>query len=175
MPRKATNKEDLRTRLAELSSWQTATRNDAAVARTLYETREIDQVHSLNEAAFFDELFHYIREIGAFDLLEALDPGNRRDPLLAFMHFVLFTIMRCVGGVQSMLATRDVLLTDEALMGLLGFNAEQVRQGSNDRGLSRQRKPVEIRGAFSFECASETSPGSGRRSSPTCSTASSGA
>jgi len=155
MPGKATNKEDLRTRLAELSGWQTATRDDTAVARTLYETREIDQVHSLNEAAFFDELFHYIREIGAFDLLEGLDPRNRRDPLLAFMHFVLFTIMRCVGGVQSMLATRDVLLTDEALMGLLGFNAEQVRQGSNDRGLSRQSKPVEIRGPFSFETVAD--------------------
>jgi len=155
MPRKATNKEDLRTRLAELSSWQTATRNDAAVARTLYETREVDQVHSLNEAAFFDELFHYIREIGAFDLLEGLDPGNRRDPLLPFIQFVLFTIMRCVGGVQSMLATRDVLLTDEALMGLLGFNAEQVRVGNNDRGLSRQTKPVEIRGPFSFETVAD--------------------
>ena len=155
MPRKATNTEGLRTRLAELSHWQTATRDDAAVARTVQETREVDQVHSLNEAAFFDELFHYIREIGAFDLLEALDPGNRQDPLLPFMHFVLFTIMRCVGGVQSMLATRDMLLTDEALMGVLGFNAEQVRDGSNERGVSRQTKPVEIRGPFSFETVAD--------------------
>jgi len=155
MARKATSKENIRTRLAELSGWQTATRDDAAVAKILHETREIDQVHSLNEAVFFDELFNYIREIGAFELLEALDPGNRKDPLLPFMHFVLFTIMRCVGGVQSMLATHDVLLTDEALMGLLGFNAEQVRESGNDRGLSHQTKPVEIRGAFSFETVAD--------------------
>jgi hypothetical protein len=63
--------------------------------------------------------------------------------------------MRCVGGVQSMLATRDVLLTDEALMGVLGFNAAQVRDGSNDRGLSRRTKPVEIRGAFSYETVAD--------------------
>jgi hypothetical protein len=46
---------------------------------------------------------------------------------------------------------QDVLLTDEALMGVLGFNAAQVRQGSNDRGTSRRTTPVEIRGALSYE------------------------
>lgn len=141
----------MQTRLAELSSWQTATRDDAQVASALHETRTMDQVYPLNEAAFFDELFHYLREIGAWELLEDLDPKNREGALYPFLKFVLVTIMRCVGGVQSMLATRDVLLTDEALMGLLGFNAAQVRDGSNDRGLSRRTKPVEIRGAFSYE------------------------
>jgi len=145
----------LQTRLAELSSWQTATRDDAQVARALQETRTMDQVYPLNEAAFFDELFHYLREIGAWELLEDLDPKNREGALYPFLQFVLFTIMRCVGGVQSMLATRDVLLTDESLMGVLGFNAAQVRDGSNDRGLSRRTKPVEIRGAFSYETVAD--------------------
>ena len=124
----------MRTRLAELSSWQTATREDAQVARALHETRTMDQVYPLNEAAFFDELFHYLREIGAWELLEDLDPKNREGALYPFLQFVLFTIMRCVGGMQSMLATRDVLLTDEALMGVLGFNAAQVRTGATSGG-----------------------------------------
>jgi len=145
----------VQTRLAELSSWQTATRDDAQVASALHETRTMDQVYPLSEAAFFDELFHYLREIGAWELLEDLDPKNREGALYPFLTFVLVTIMRCVGGVQSMLATRDVLLTDEALMGVLGFNAAQVRDGSNDRGLSRRTKPVEIRGAFSYETVAD--------------------
>ncbi len=62
MPRKAANREDLRTRLAELSGWQAATRDDAAVAQWIHERRAMDQVYPLNEAAFFDELFHDIRE-----------------------------------------------------------------------------------------------------------------
>lgn len=115
----------------------------------------MDQVYPLNEAAFFDELFHYLREIGAWELLEDLDRKNRQGALYPFLQFVLFTIMRCVGGLQSMLATRDVLLTDEALMGVLGFNAAQVRDGSNERGLSRRTKPVEIRGAFSYETVAD--------------------
>ncbi len=153
--RKAARKEALRTRLAELSSWQTATRDDAEVARTLHATRAMDQVSPLNEAAFFDELFHFVRAIGAWELLEGLDPGTRAGALYPFIRFVLVTIMRCVGGVASMLATRDVLLTDEALMGVVGFNAAQVRDGSNDRGLSRRTRPVEIRGPFSYETVAD--------------------
>jgi hypothetical protein len=155
VPRKIASKEDVRTRLAELSGWQTATRNDGAVAKTLQDTRAMDQIYPLGEAAFFDELFHYIREIGAWELLEALDPKDRDGASYPFIQFVLFTIMRCVGGVQSMLATQEVLATDEALMGVLGFNAAQVQHGSNDRGVSRRKTPVAIRGALSFETVAD--------------------
>jgi len=155
VPRKVARKEDLRTRLAELSGWQTATRDDALVAEELHESRAMDRIYPLSETAFFDELFRYIDEIGARPLLEGLDPKDREAPLYPFIQFVLMTIMRCVGGVESMLATREVLLTDEALMGLLGFNAAQVQQGSNDRGLSRRTKPVEVRGALSYETVAD--------------------
>jgi hypothetical protein len=155
MAHEAASNEDLQTRLAELCGWETATRDDAAVSEELYRTRSMDRACSLGEAAFFDEFFTYLRDIGVWPLLEALDPQNREGPLLPFIRFVLFTIMRCVGGVQSMLATHELLLTDEALMGLLGFNAVQVRDGANARGLSRRTRPVEIRGAFSFETAAD--------------------
>ena len=125
------------------------------MAQELHESRAMDRIYPLSEAAFFDELFHYIDEIGARPLLDALDPGDRKGPLYPFIRFVLLTIMRCVGGVESMLATKDVLLTDVALMELVGFNAAQVQQGSNDRGLSRRTKPVEVRGALSYEQAEE--------------------
>ena len=147
--------ESLRTRLAEIVGWQTATRDDGKVALELHETRAMDSVCALNEAAFFDELFHYIREIGAWPLLEQLDPDDRQGPLYPFIQFVLVTIMRCVGGVQSQLAMHDVLLTDEALMSLVGFNAMQVQQGSTQRGLDRRTEPVEIRGPFSYETVAD--------------------
>ena len=131
MPRNVARKEDVRTRLAELSGWQTATRDDAHVAEELHEARAMDRIYPLNEAAFFDEFFHYLKTIGVWPLLEGLDPQKRLGPLIPFLRFVLFTIMRCVGGVQSMLATHDLLLTDQSLMGLLGFNAYQIENGSS--------------------------------------------
>ncbi|MBI4705596.1 MAG: hypothetical protein HY744_31265 [Deltaproteobacteria bacterium] len=37
----------------------------------------------------------------AWPLLEQLDPADRKSALYPFIRFVLFTIMRCVGGAQS--------------------------------------------------------------------------
>jgi len=145
------SKGEVAARLAELAGWQTATRDDGRVAQALHASRAMDRVHALNEAAFFDEFFEYIRDIGAWPLLEDLDAQTRMRVTYPFIQFVLFTIMRSVAGVQSMLATHDVLLTDEALMATIGFNAVQVREGSTQRGSSRRTRPVEIRGPFSFE------------------------
>lgn len=155
MPLLSQSRKDLQTRLAQISGWQTATRDDGKVAGELHKTRVIDRVYSLNESAFFDELFHYIREIGAWPFLEELDPADREGVLYPFIQFVLFTIMRCTGGVQSMLATHDLLLTDEALMGVLGFNAVQIQEGCTARGLGRRTHPVSIRGPFSFETVAD--------------------
>jgi hypothetical protein len=155
VPRPIQRPDDLRMRLGEISGWQTARRDDAKVALEVHRTRAVDCVHALSESAFFDELFHYIREIGAWPLLEELDPDDRKGALYPFTQFVLFTIMRCVGGVQSMLATHDLLLTDEALMSTLGFNGAQVQHGSTQRGLSRRTEPVDIRGPFSYETVAD--------------------
>jgi hypothetical protein len=155
VPRPIQHRDDLRTRLGQIAGWQTARRDDAKVALEVHRTHEIDGISALNEAAFFDELFHYIREIGAWPLLEQLDPADRKGALYPFIQFVMFTIMRCVGGVQSMLATHELLLTDEALMGVVGFNAVQVEQGSTERGLTRRTKPVDIRGPFSYETVAD--------------------
>lgn len=121
----------------------------------LHQTRVIDHVYGLDVASFYDELFNYIKEIGAWPYFEALDHGQREGALYPFIRFVMLMMMRCVGGVQSMLAMHDVLLTDEALMSMVGFNAVQVREGATARGLSRRTKPAEVRGAISFETVAD--------------------
>jgi len=138
-------------RLAEVAGWTTATRDDAAVVASLHREKVIDGVHALDEVAFFDLFFHYLRERGLWPELEGLDPKTRKGPLYPFIQFVLMTIMRCVGGVQSMLAMHDLLLTDEAMMARIGFNAHQVAHGTNQRGEDRRKEPVAIRGALSYE------------------------
>lgn len=155
MPRRAQRSEELSTRLAEIAAWQAAHRNDAGVVGELHRTRAVDRIFPLSGAVFFDELFHYIREIGAWSLLEQLDPGKREGAIYPFIQFVMLTLMRCVGGVQSMLAMHDLVLTDEALMATVGFNAAQVREGSTARGLSRRTEPVDIRGALSYETVAD--------------------
>ncbi|MBI4730128.1 MAG: hypothetical protein HY775_11650 [Acidobacteria bacterium] len=84
----------MRARLAEVAGWGTATRDDGKVAEELYRTRSVDSVYGLNEAAFFDEFFAYLREIGVWPLLEQLDPGQRTGESYPFIKFALFTLMR---------------------------------------------------------------------------------
>lgn len=138
-----------------MAGWGTATRDDAKVVDELHRTRALDRVVAMDEAAFFDEYFHYLREIGVWPLLDDLDPQTRTGANYPFLQFVLVTLMRCVGGVQSMLATHDLLLTDEALMGLVGFNARQVEHGASQRGVSQHTEPVAVRGAFSYETVAD--------------------
>ncbi|HLC35136.1 MAG TPA: transposase, partial [Anaerolineales bacterium] len=155
MGRRVQKPDDLRTRLGEIAGWQTATRDDRQVAQELHATRAIERVHALDEAAFFDEFFHYLKSIEVWPLLERLDPAKRLGPLYPFVQLILFTLMRCVGGVQSLLATHDLLLTDEALMGVLGFNAYQVEHGATARGLGQRTQPLGVRGPFSYETVAD--------------------
>jgi len=148
-------RDDQPARPAEAFAWNTATRDDAKVLSAVYATRAMDDVLVVNQAAFFDELMHYVRELGAWPLLESLDPGLRAGPIYPFVRFVLLTIMRCVSGVASMLAMHDLLLTDETLMALVGFNALQVRDGTTARGSSRRTEPIEVRGALSYETVAD--------------------
>ena len=78
VPRPIQHRDDLRTRLGEIAGWQTARRDDAKVALEVHRTHAIDRIWTLDEAAFFDELFHYLREIGAWPLLEQLDRADRK-------------------------------------------------------------------------------------------------
>jgi hypothetical protein len=89
VPRCVQGSSALAARLEEIASWETATRNDAKVAQELHETRSVDRVYALDEAAFFDDFFNYARDIGAWPLLMDLDPGKREGPLIPFIRIVL--------------------------------------------------------------------------------------
>jgi hypothetical protein len=69
------------TRLRDLPSGRrsadAAVAQDAPVGEELHKTRSCDRVVALDEAAFFDELFNYLREIGLLAQLQGLDPGKR--------------------------------------------------------------------------------------------------
>ncbi len=43
-----------------------------------------------------------------------MDPQDRKGTLYTYIQFLMTTIMRCVGRLQSALAMQEMLLTDEA-------------------------------------------------------------
>ena len=142
-------REQMHNTLIERLFWHTAQRDDAKVADHLYCRKEMDTVYTLDEATLFDFFFHYLREIEVFPLLEELDPETQKRENIPFLQFVLVYLMRVIGSIPKMEPVWELLLTDELLMGLCGFNAYQVKNGSCDRGTKLRKAPMpEVRGAL---------------------------
>jgi len=144
-----TSRDQLQETLCNRLFWHTAERDDAKIADHLFRRREMDVVYAMDEATLFDSFFNYLREIDVFPLLEHLDPQNQRRKNVAFIQLVLVFLMKVVGSIKTIDEINDLLLTDELLMSMCGFNAHQVRNGSCDRGTKlRKTPPPQIRGSL---------------------------
>ena len=144
-----TTREQLQETLCDRLFWHTAERDDAKVAEYLYHRREMDVVYAMDEATLFDSFFTYLQEIEVFPLFDHLDPHQQQRKNVSFIQLVLVLLMKVVGSIKTMEETSDLLLTDELLMSMCGFNAYQVRNGSCERGLKLRTTPIpEIRGSL---------------------------
>jgi hypothetical protein len=144
-----TTREQLQETLCDRLFWHTAQRDDAKVADYLYHYREMDVVYAMDEATLFDSFFTYLQEINVFVLLEHLDPQKQQRKNVSFIQLVLLLLMKVVGSIKTMDEISDLLLTDELLMSMCGFNAYQVRNGSCQRGVKLRTTPIpEIRGSL---------------------------
>jgi len=144
-----TSRDQLQETLCNRLFWHTAERDDAKVADHLFHHSEMDVVYAMDEATLFDSFFNYLREINVFPLLEHLDPHNQQRKNVPFIQMLLVFLMKVVGSIKTIDEISDLLLTDELLMSMCGFNAHQVRNGSCDRGTKlRKTTTPQIRGSL---------------------------
>jgi hypothetical protein len=142
-------REQMQNTLMERLFWHTAERDDSKVAHHLFCRKEMDTVYMLDEATLFDFFFHYLREIEVFPLLGNLDPQTQERQNIPFLPLVLIFLMKVIGSIPKMEPVWELLLTDELLMSLCGFNAYQVKNGSCERGTKLRKTPIpEVRGAI---------------------------
>jgi len=144
-----TTRDQLQETLCNRLFWHTAERDDAKVADHLFHRREMDVVYAMDEATLFDSFFNYLQEIEVFPLLGHLDPQEQQRKNIPFIQMVLVFLMKVVGSIKTIDEISDLLLTDELLMSMCGFNAHQVKNGSCDRGVKLRTTPIpEIRGSL---------------------------
>jgi len=144
-----TTREQLQETLCDRLFWHTAERDDAKVADHLFHCHEMDMVYAMDEATLFDSFFTYLQEIEVFPFLAHLDPQKQQRKNVLFIQLVLVLLMKVVGSIKTMEETSDLLLTDELLMSMCGFNAYQVKNGSCERGVKLRTTPIpEIRGSL---------------------------
>ena len=131
--------DEITQNLAERLCWQVARRDDTRIARRLYRKQVVDGVYRLDEGALLDDFFHFLRAIGVMSLLEEAQGAAIQREMLPFVQYVLLYGLKTLFGLESINALPRLLFSDEALMQLVGFNAQQVRQGICQRGATTRQ------------------------------------
>jgi Transposase DDE domain len=131
--------DEITQNLAERLCWEVARRDDARVARRLSRKQEVDGVYRLDEGAVLDECFHFLQSTGVMALLEQVHGSAIQREMVPYVQDVLLYGLKTLFGIESMNALPPLLLSDEALMQLVGFNAQQVRQGICQRGATQRQ------------------------------------
>jgi hypothetical protein len=131
--------DEITQNLAERLCWEVARRDDSRVARRLYRKQEVDGVYRLDEGAVLDDFFHFLQAVGVMALLEEVHGTAIQREMLPYVPYVLLYGLKTLFGIESMNALPPLLFSDEALMQLVGFNAQQVRQGICQRGATKRQ------------------------------------
>ena len=132
-------RDEIRQTLAERLCWEVARRDDRRVARRLYRQQVIDGVYRLDEGALLDDFFHYLEDVGVMALLAEVHGTAMPREMVPFVQYVLLYSLKTLFGIESMNALPALLFSDEALLQLVGFNAQQVRQGICQRGATKRQ------------------------------------
>jgi hypothetical protein len=131
--------DEITPNLAERLCWQVARRDDTRVARRLYRKQLVDGVYRLDEGALLDDFFHFLQAVEVMALLEQVHGTAIQREMLPFVQYLLLYGLKTLFGIESMNALPVLLFSDEALMQLVGFNAQQVRQGICQRGATTRQ------------------------------------
>jgi hypothetical protein len=132
-------RDEITQNLAERLCWEVARRDDSRVARRLYRKQAVDGVYRLDEGAVLDDFFHFLQAIGVMTLLEEAHGTAIQREMVPFVQYVLLYGLKTLFGIESINALPTLLFSDEALMRLVGFNAQQVRQGICQRGAAKRQ------------------------------------
>jgi hypothetical protein len=154
MPRKSQTAEEIRNNLFKHLGWHTAQRDDTRVAQAIHDGEELDAVFGLEEVGLLDEFWHFLKQVGIFPLLEAIQIPAIERVLIPVVTFILLYFLRVLLSIESMHALPPLLFTNTAAMTLLGFNAYQIANGFTKRG-DALRKNKKKQGPLTAQCLAQ--------------------
>jgi hypothetical protein len=132
-------RDEITAHLAERWCWQVARRDDARVARRLYRKPVVDGVYRLDAGAVLDAFFHFLQALGVMAWREPLRGAAMDRVMVPFVPSVVLYGLTTRFGIERIHGLPALLLSDEALMRLVGFNAQQVRPGVCQRGRTKRQ------------------------------------
>jgi hypothetical protein len=148
---KSTEEESV---VQERLNWQVAWRDEGKVAQALYAGEARDEMHHLSDAGLLDEFFVFLKELGMLEAFEQVSLTGVKRTLIPTVQFVLLYFLKVLLGGESMNELPRVLLSDLALMELVGFNAHQCENGLTKRGES-SRTTKKKQGPITAQCLAD--------------------
>src|SRR6266700_6195521 len=115
---------------------------------------EIEEMHQLSDAGLLDEFFVYLEEIGMLETFEQVSLSAVKRMLVPTVQLVLLYFLKVLFGNESMNELPHVLLSDLALMELVGFNAQHCAEGLTKRG-EAARKTKKKQGPITPQCLAD--------------------
>src|SRR5947209_20603398 len=136
-------------------NWQVAWRDDEKVAQALYAGEPIEEMHDLSDAGLLDEFFVFLKDLGMLEAFEQVSVTGVKRTLIPTVQFVLLYFLKVLLGGESMNELPRVLLSDLALMELVGFNAHQCENGLTKRA-DASRTTKKKQGPLTAQCLADT-------------------
>jgi hypothetical protein len=99
----------------------------------------VDGVYRLDEGAVLDDFCHFLDTIGVMALLSDVHGTAIQRAMVPFVQYVLLYSLKTRFGIESINALPALLCSDEALMPLVGFNAQQARDEVCQRGTAKRQ------------------------------------
>lgn len=131
---------EVRANLAEQLDWQFAERDDQAVAQALVSGSGVDAVHTLDEAGLLDGFLAFLQDTQVMAHWHSFQLEAVQRVFLPAISFVLLYGVRVLLGIESTNALSPLLLSNVAVMSLIGFTAYQVSHGLTRRGAAARTK-----------------------------------
>jgi hypothetical protein len=131
--------DEITQNLAERLCWQVARRDDTRIARRLYRKHMVDGVYRLDEGALLDDFFRFLQELGVMAMLQETHGAGIDRVMVPFVQYLLLYGLKTLFGIESINALPTLLFSDEALMQLVGFNTQQLRDGVCQRGAAKRQ------------------------------------
>lgn len=119
--------------------WEVAERCDHDVVKALALRHDLDAVCCVDYVSLFTDFFEYLQRIGVWKRVAALVPEGKQRFIIETLPYVMIYMQKLIAGLPSMNAAEEVLLTDEAAMRVVGFNAHQIKDGISMRGRHRRK------------------------------------
>ena len=125
--------------LLEQLGYQLCARNERAVLDGLRLQGEVDSMYALETATVVDEFFCFLRELGVWEELEALELPEQKRKMIPLLPMVLLYFLKGLSGIAGLHALPELLFANQGLMRWVGFSGHVLERGFCQRGEHRRK------------------------------------